>query len=152
MLARLVCWLRKSEKGQGLIEFALSALLMMLLAAGIMDFGAAFQNYIIITNASREGARTAARAPCRPSDTAQRSAYRSQIVNSVLREAAGGNVVVRAADVTITPDPVGSGCASAGNSLRVAVVHQYVMQLPQLVGVPNITLRARTEMVFFGND
>ncbi|MGL4649530.1 MAG: TadE/TadG family type IV pilus assembly protein [Caldilineaceae bacterium] len=151
-MARLIRWLRRTDKGQELIEFSISVLLLMGLAAGIADFGQAFQNYIIITNASREGARTAARAPCRPSDSTQRGVYRSQIVNAVIREAAGSNIAVGAGDITISPDPVSTGCAAAGNSLTVSVAHRYNMQMAGLVGVGSVNLRARTQMVFYGAD
>ncbi len=57
-------WLHRNEKGQDLIEFAVSALVLLMLLAGIADFGGAFQQHIIVTNAAREGARKASRLPC----------------------------------------------------------------------------------------
>jgi Flp pilus assembly protein TadG len=151
-MARLIRWLRRNQKGQDLIEFAISVMLLMGLAAGIADFGLAFQNYIIITNASREGARIAARAPCRASDGTQRTNYRAQIVNAALREAAGGNVTIVAGDITISPDPVGTGCAMAGGPVSVTVTHRYNMMMADLVGANSVNLRARTQMVFYGAD
>ncbi len=51
--------IRKEEAGAVLIEFALTLPLLLLLVVGIFDFGFAFQQYEVVTNAAREGARMA---------------------------------------------------------------------------------------------
>lgn len=48
------------RKGQSLVETALILPIMILILMGIIDFGLMFNNYMIISNASREGARGAA--------------------------------------------------------------------------------------------
>lgn len=50
----------KNQKGQSIVETALIMPVIILILAGIIDFGLIFNNYLIITNASREGARIAA--------------------------------------------------------------------------------------------
>lgn len=58
MAALKAMWLRvRSECGAELIEMALVAPLLMMLLAGIFDFGFMFRNWEVITNAAREGAR-----------------------------------------------------------------------------------------------
>jgi hypothetical protein len=52
-------FLRK-RKGQAIVEAALVLPIILLILTGIIDFGLLFNNYVIITNASREGARLAA--------------------------------------------------------------------------------------------
>lgn len=52
--ARLHC-----DRGAELIEFALTFPLLLLVVMGILDFGLLFQQYEVITNAAREGARVA---------------------------------------------------------------------------------------------
>lgn len=52
--------LKRNEKGQGLVEFALVLPLLLLLLLGIIQFGIIFSSQIAITNAAREGARVAA--------------------------------------------------------------------------------------------
>lgn len=47
------------QKGQSLVETAVILPVVLLLVMGIIDFGLIFNNYILITNASREGARKA---------------------------------------------------------------------------------------------
>jgi len=48
---------RRGSRGQGLIEFALVAPLLIGLAFGIFDFGRGMSANITVTNSSREGAR-----------------------------------------------------------------------------------------------
>jgi len=47
-------------RGAELIEFALVLPVMLLILAGILDMGFLFNNYAVVTNAAREGARMAA--------------------------------------------------------------------------------------------
>lgn len=49
----------RSENGQALIEAALTLPLLLLIAVGIFEFGRAYQTWEVLTNAAREGARTA---------------------------------------------------------------------------------------------
>lgn len=49
----------RNEAGQALVEFALVLPVLLLLIAGIIEFGRAFHIQQVVTDASREGARTA---------------------------------------------------------------------------------------------
>lgn len=51
---------KKNCKGQALVETALVLPIILLILLGIIDFGLMFNNYLMVSNASREGARTAA--------------------------------------------------------------------------------------------
>ena len=46
-----------SEKGTALIEFALVLPILLVLTAGLIEFGIALYDKAMVTNASREGAR-----------------------------------------------------------------------------------------------
>lgn len=50
----------KNEKGASAVEFALVLPIFVMLVFGIFQFGIAFNNWIAITHAAREGARLAA--------------------------------------------------------------------------------------------
>ncbi len=50
---------KTGSKGQSLVETAIIIPIILLLVFGVIDFGLIFNNYILITNASREGARKA---------------------------------------------------------------------------------------------
>ena len=49
----------RSEAGAELVEFALVLPIMLLVVAGIIDFGLLLQRQLVVTNAAREGARIA---------------------------------------------------------------------------------------------
>jgi hypothetical protein len=50
----------KKEKGASAVEFAIILPVLVILIFGIVEFAIAFNNYITITHAAREGARKAA--------------------------------------------------------------------------------------------
>ena len=50
----------KSEKGASAVEFALILPILLMLVFAIFEFGIAYNNYISLTHAAREGARLAA--------------------------------------------------------------------------------------------
>lgn len=49
-----------NNKGQSLLETAITIPIMLLIICGIIDFGLMFNAYHVVNNASREGARMAA--------------------------------------------------------------------------------------------
>lgn len=49
----------RSEKGQAMVEFALTLPILVLILCGIIDFGWLYYNQITLNNAAREGARYA---------------------------------------------------------------------------------------------
>lgn len=49
----------KEQKGQALVEFALVIPILLLIIMAIIEFGIMFNSYLVLTNASREGARLA---------------------------------------------------------------------------------------------
>ena len=49
--------LRNNERGNALIETAITVPIIILIAVGIFEFGRAYQHAQVITNAAREGAR-----------------------------------------------------------------------------------------------
>ena len=49
----------RGERGQAIVELALTLPLLLLVVLGVFDFGLMFQRYEIVTNAAREGARVA---------------------------------------------------------------------------------------------
>ena len=49
----------RAEEGAELIEFVIVFPILMLILAGILDFGMMFRSFEVVTNASREGARVA---------------------------------------------------------------------------------------------
>jgi Flp pilus assembly protein TadG len=56
-MASLTTARRSTERGQAVIELALTLPLLLIVVFGIIDFGFMFQRYEAVTNAAREGAR-----------------------------------------------------------------------------------------------
>jgi Flp pilus assembly protein TadG len=52
--------IKVEKKGQAVVETALILPIIILILMGIIDFGLMFNNYLVINNAAREGARNAA--------------------------------------------------------------------------------------------
>ena len=50
---------RRTNSGQALVEFAVVVPILILLILGLVDFARAWNTYQVITDAAREGARTA---------------------------------------------------------------------------------------------
>lgn len=55
----LIRKLIRNKHGQAIVELALALPLIILLVMGTIEFGRFFHSYLLITNASREGARIA---------------------------------------------------------------------------------------------
>jgi len=130
--------MKRGERGQNLVEFAIVALLLILLIAGIADIGRAFHSYMIVENASREGARYASRFP--DSLTA--------IQNAAIREAANSHVTLVPADISV---PVGLN-GTRGNPVTVQIRYHIDTILGAIIGAATIPMRVETTMVIFGRD
>jgi Flp pilus assembly protein TadG len=58
--ARALRRFRRTETGQALVEFTMILPIFLMLLFGLVDFGRGFYTWLLVTNAAREGARTAA--------------------------------------------------------------------------------------------
>jgi len=56
-LFQLISKLKKSPRGQSLVEMALVIPILIIVLFGILEFGRIFHSYLVITHAAREGAR-----------------------------------------------------------------------------------------------
>lgn len=124
---------RQSQQGQGLVEFALVLPLFILLIMGILDFGMALRAYVMVTNASREGARYAIVCP------ASDGAIQDRVVEYA-------SPLVKKADVSVTWGP-GGRCKSA-EAVEVKAYSDYTYITPVLGSfLPSpLRLSAKTTM------
>ena len=133
--------LGNGERGQSLVEMAIVLPLLLLILAGAVDLGRAFNNYIIVTNASREGARFASRLPLDSTG----------ILNATKQEAANSGITLTDSQITVVPTPPPPpGGIPAGAPIRVSITYPFSTIMGGLVGAETITLTASTEMVVFG--
>ncbi len=133
--------LTSREHGQSIIEFALVMPFLVLILLGIIDLSRAYQTYVVVTNASREGARWGA---THPTDN-------TGIQTRVTAEADGTGVTVNVPSIVCFQYDTGSSisCANAynGDELQVKVnatfqfATLYIFRLPSLQ-ISNFTTMA----------
>ena len=132
----------KTERGQSLVELAISILILIYLLAGAVEFGLAFFQYVQLRDAAQEGALYGSMAP---SDTPGIIA-RVQGASTSPIDLSGGDVTI-----TISIDGIDSGNASyatvdcEGHGLKVIVSypHQIFMPfIPEFIGSSTIPLNA----------
>ena len=143
--------MRRGERGAALVEFALALPLLLVILAGIVDFGFAFQRYEVITNAAREGARLAS-LPGYNDQTIVDNRVRAYVMKGLNLPAGSLGAPMPAGAVVLTNEDLTIG----GNTVPTAVVtvtyqHTYLLLGP-IMGLINkswggtITLTAVSQM------
>jgi Flp pilus assembly protein TadG len=133
----------KSEDGAELIEFVVAFPILMLVIAGILDFGMMMRSYEVVANAAREGARVAVLPDYETDDVRDR-------INEYL-EASGLDPAKLASPPTNDAVPVVTG---AGTFTGRSVTVNYTYQMAVLSGVQalfgggigNVSLKASAVM------
>ncbi len=132
----------KKAKGQGIVEFALIIMLLLIIAFGVFDLGRAFHAIITITNASREGARY---LTLHPDDS---TTGFTGTKNAAVNEANGSSLSLTPGQVSvplcIDHDAI-PGCDS-GYPVKVTVTYavNFVMDI---FFSPSVTMTRSTEMI-----
>jgi Flp pilus assembly protein TadG len=78
-MKRLIKLLQKNQKGQAVVELALTLPILLLVVCGIIDFGWMMGNKLLLTYCSREGARYGAVAALQPNSV---SLITQRVINS----------------------------------------------------------------------
>jgi uncharacterized protein (UPF0333 family) len=108
------------QKGQALVELALTLPLILLLILGAMDFGRLFYTKLILTNAAREGANYLA---YNPDDKYDLYAVTHE---SLIPEANSSGLSVKTSEIFIPLDNPfdveDGGCCNLGEAVEVKVV------------------------------
>lgn len=121
---------RRGERGQSLVELALSLTIILLLLAGAVDFSMAYFSFSAMQDAAQEGALYGS---VNPSDeagiiTRVRSASSNPVDLS--------NDVLVDVNVTLSGDScAGITCACEGNEVTVDVVYEYPISMPFIGGI-----------------
>jgi Flp pilus assembly protein TadG len=124
---------RRSERGQSLVELAMSLTVILLLLAGAVDFSIAYFSFAAMQDAAQEGALYGS---INPSDT-------NGIVSRV--RSASSNPVNLADESLVNVTVTLSGAACEGNEIRVNVIYDYPISMPfigSIIGSQSITLNA----------
>lgn len=133
------CRLGAEQRGSNLVEMAMGLLVMVLLLAGVMDLGRVFNNYIIVTNASREGARRASRF-ADPVDDAY-------VKQAAIDEATNSGITLGAGNISVIRDPRGP---TPGLPITVTVDYSMPTIMSGVLGRADLPMRGSSTMVVYG--
>jgi Flp pilus assembly protein TadG len=123
---------RRNERGQTLVEFALVLPLLAILLFGIIQFGIVYNNYIDLTDAVRAGARKAAVSRQTTDPSGPVGVTKSAVVNSA------GDIKIDPASITVTSD------WQPGDDVTVQATYPYSINLLGVITVVSGTLTSKT--------
>ncbi len=136
------------EHGQAIIEFALVVPVLILIMLGILDLSRMYQTYIVVANASREGARWGA---THPADTAT---IRLRAVQEA--QAADSKIVLTISDPVCRTYPSDAivACADAANGDKIKVTATATFQFATLYifRLPSLTISNNATMAILNNN
>ena len=127
---------KKTERGQSLVELAISLIAILTLLAGAVDFGIALYSYVSIRDAAQEGALYASIDPTNTAEIQERVFSSSDSPVDLRNDTT----------VTINILPIGAAaCEGSGSTVEVIVSYDYQLTmpiLPQMLGITQIQLEA----------
>jgi hypothetical protein len=140
---------KKAEKGQSLIELAISMIILLMLLAGIFDLGRAILAYFVLQDAAEEGMVYGVSFPTDCNQIDQR--IRDNITNNIIDE----NAMV--ISIWIQGDSGETSCYSipyaqvyATRTMRIVITADFPISMPLLGGIlgsQTIPLRVETNGV-----
>jgi Flp pilus assembly protein TadG len=128
-------WSSKEEKGQAMIEMVLIMPLILLIMAGVIDFGRVIHAYVVVVNAAREAAFAGAVEQVSDSD----------LVTLIADELQRGGVTEGTATSTITYQSQGSPTAQ---TINVDISYEFPL-ITLVLPFPSVTVQTQTETVTF---
>jgi Flp pilus assembly protein TadG len=126
------------ERGQSLVETAIVLPVLFLLLAAVIDFGRAFDAYIVLTNAVREGARFGSIKP-----NLTEAEVKQIVVDDVL---GSGTNVTQMTDFTAAQNVTVEGQAANSSVVKVTATYDFDLWFGGFIGLPQITLRKAASM------
>jgi Flp pilus assembly protein TadG len=135
---------RNRERGQSLVEFAISLVILLVMLAGAVDAGRVLYTYLSMRDAAQEGALYASMDPKNTSAIVTRARESSTLMRSL------GNSIT----VTVNPTVVGALCAGQNsgvdNGITVIISYpRFPLTMPfigQLVGSGDQTIPIHVEV------
>jgi hypothetical protein len=111
---------KRSERGAALLEAAFTIPILLLISVGIFEFGRAYQQWQVLTNAAREGARLAVTPSATSGDVVAR-------VQQYMED--GGLPEWASATITVTSD-VAIGATGSGTQVSIAYPFEFIVLQP----------------------
>ena len=122
---------KRRERGQSLVETAVVFPILLLLLAAVIDFGRAFDVYIVLTNAAREGARFGSANP-----ELLEEEVKQIVIDDVL--GSGTNITPITEFDADNVDVVGQDAQS--EEVVVTVNYPFELWFGRLIGIDTVTL------------
>lgn len=131
----MIKWWRRSEKGQSLVEFAASVVVLMVIVGGVLDIGRAFMIFVALENGAGEGAVFASYHPTwvdQADATAGGASYPAteNITYRATHESPTGIVDWSKSTVSVTYPPSYPPYLQAGQHITVTVAYSYTVMTP----------------------
>ncbi len=135
----------RNERGQSLVELAISLPVLILILLGTVDFGMAIFSYSVLRDAAQEGAFYGSFNPSNKAEIENRARNISPH-----KEDGRSASIVNLRDkelVKVTVKAIGNSCQGItnekANSMQVSVSYKYPILMPfagQVIGSPTISL------------
>ncbi|WEG13579.1 TadE/TadG family type IV pilus assembly protein [Pullulanibacillus sp. KACC 23026] len=141
--------LMKREEGQSLVEFALTAPILLLLMAGIVNFGFIFYTYLNMTITTQESARLASlgKSDCQVGDYINQNLNVMGEDKLVLPSCSTYNTTSTSKSLVATVNPIGSSRKS-GDTVTVTLTYSISNLTPILNQfLKPVTLTTKTSIL-----
>ena len=116
--------LRRDQRGQALLETAVTLPILLLVSVGIFEFGRAYQTWQIMTNAAREGARMASLPGT--TDDAVTNRVRTYLADGQVANAAATAVAITRGNVIA----IGGGGTATASRVTVTYPFAFIVLQP----------------------
>ncbi len=149
MKENLIQKTERHERGQSLVELAISLIAILYLLMGAVEFSMALFQYVTIRDAAQEGANYGSIHPADPANPSDLAAV--QAIKERVKATASDFVPLADGDITILPNgPTCEGTTLIGgvpvpNSITVTVRYSHQIFLPlvtPMIGTDHIDLTA----------
>jgi len=133
------------ERGQSLVELAISLTFLLVLLSGVVNFGIALFHYIAMRDAAQEGAVFGSMNPGNTSGIQDRVRNTSGATGLIRRLYDSGALTVRIVTTNTAGTVVSAGSACAGGAIKVTVTYSYPLTMPfisSFIGTDHITMNA----------
>jgi len=134
-----------SERGQSLVEFVISFMLLIILLLGTFEFGYAFFFWITIRDGAQEGATYASLYP----DASCQDRLEARVRNS------SNTPTINLLDTAVTTITTTRGGTDIGDMITVEVDHIYSLHtpiIPDIIGSDTINLHAEVIVSVLQSD
>lgn len=143
----------KHEKGQSLVEFALSLPILVMIAAGIMDLGRIYFVYTAMEDVAAEGANYFGAFPGNVEEAENRvSSFENGDFVNLLSDLDNAAVTLSCYDLE-TKEPLECEDAQVLDVVKVDMYYEYELLAPfifEINGMPTITLHSSATQIITG--